>query len=182
MLHDLALLLPLLFGHVLFLVEHALIRLAVTTTQTIPQGRVLAIIIIESQVVDTVAGGAIDDGVVRHELAIVDQDGPEVDKDEEQNKRHFLQGEKEGKDVVGDGLGEAVEGVEGVGGEGSGHDPLVVRLVKTLVDERVMQPAMDPVDAEIGKHDEEGELEPIIGGKWGVVDQIVEFGPAAHLE
>lgn len=119
------------------------------------------------------ASGAIDHRVVRYELAVMDQDGPEVDKDEEQNKGHFLQGKEEGEDMVGDGLGEAVERVEGVGGKGRGHDPFVVWLVKTLVDERVVQPAMDPVDAEIGKHDEEGKLEPIVRLEWGVVGQIV---------
>lgn len=82
MLHDLALLLPLLLGHVLLLVEHALVRLAVAATQAIPQSRVLSIIVVECQVVDTVAGGAIHDGIVRHKFPIMDQDGPKVDKDE----------------------------------------------------------------------------------------------------
>lgn len=84
--------------------------------------------------------------------------------------------------MVGHGLGETVERVEGVGGEGGGHNPLVVRLVQTLVDERMVQPTVDPVDAEIGEHDKEGELEPVVGRERGVLDHVVELGPAAHLE
>lgn len=40
--------------------------------------------------------------------------------------------------MIRDRLREAVEGMEGVAGVRRGHDPLVVRLVKVLVDEREM--------------------------------------------
>lgn len=41
---------------------------------------------------------------------------------------------------------------------------------------------MDPVDTEIGEHDEEGKLDPVVGGKRCVVGHVVELSPAAHLE
>lgn len=182
LLHFPALLLPLGLGHVLRLVEHALIRLAVAAAQAVPEGGVLAVVVVEGQVVDAVAGGAVDDGVVRHELAVVDQDGPEVDKDEQEDVAHLLQGEEQGEDVVGEGLGEAVERVEGVGGVRGGHDPLVVRLVQVSVDQRVVQPAVNPVDAEVGEENEEGILEPVVGGEGGLVGAVVELGVAADLE
>ena len=52
-----------------------------------------------------------------------------------------------------------VQRVECVGCERRGHDPLVVRLVKSLVDSFVVETTVNPVDAEIGKGNEEGELE-----------------------
>lgn len=36
-------------------------------------------------------------------------------------------------------------------GEGRRHDPFVVGFMQSLVDQRMMQPAMDPVYAEIGE-------------------------------
>lgn len=49
--------------------------------------------------------------------------------------------------------------MESVRGERRGHDPLVVRLVQLLVEHRVVQGTVDPVDEEVGEADEEGELE-----------------------
>lgn len=124
---------------------------------------------------NAVAGGAVQHGVVRHVLAVVDEDGPEVHKDEQGDVGQLLQREHEGEDVVGEALREAVERVEGVAREGSGHDPLVVRLVEVLVDAREMQPAVDPVDAEVGEEDEEWELRPVIPLPWAIFCQVVEF-------
>lgn len=42
------------------------------------------------------------------------------------------------------------------------HDPLVVWLVERLVDCRVVQTPVDPVDAEIGKGDEYWELQVVV--------------------
>lgn len=45
--------------------------------------------------------------------------------------------------------------------KGRGYDPLVVRLVQHLVDERVMETTVDSVDEEVGEGNEERELEDI---------------------
>ena len=47
-----------------------------------------------------VACGAVDDGAVGDVLAIVDEDGPDVDEDEEGDVGDFLEREEEREDVV----------------------------------------------------------------------------------
>lgn len=181
LLHLLALLLPLCLGHVLLLVEHGLVGLAVATAKSVPESGVLTIVVVEGQVVDRVASSAVDDRVVAHKLAIVNQNCPEVDEYEQADEGDLLQRENEDEDVVWHTLSEAVERVEGVGGEWGGHDPLVVRLVQTLVDERVVKTSVDPVDAEVGKHEEQWELDPIVQGERSFVGLVVEFAVSADL-
>lgn len=76
-----------------------------------------------------VACGAVDDGAVGDVFAVVDEDGPEIDEGEEEDVGVFIEREEEGVDVVWDGLGPAVDGVEGVRGVGCRHDPFVVWFV-----------------------------------------------------
>lgn len=127
-----------------------------------------------------VAGGAVDDGRVGDVFAVVDEHRPEIDEDEEGDVGEFLEREDEGEDVVGEALGEAVHWVERVAGERRGHDPFVVRFVQRLVHPWVVQPSVDPVDAEIGEADEEGELQDVVQGErcvgWGVVELRVATG------
>lgn len=40
---------------------------------------------------------------------------------------------------------------------------------------------MYPVDAKVGKDDEEGELQPVVRRKGGGVEAVVALGVAAHL-
>jgi hypothetical protein len=40
---------------------------------------------------------------------------------------------------------------------------------------------VDPVDAEVGEEDEEGELNDVVGGKGGSGGNIVEFGVASDF-
>ena len=42
------------------------------------------------------------------------------------------------------------------------HDPLVMRFMQLLVDQRVVQAPVDPIDAEVGEEDEQGKLEEVI--------------------
>jgi len=181
---------PLVGSHLGLLDEELSVGLAVRTTETVPQGGELAVVVVEVQVVHGVAGGAVDDGRVGDVLAVVDHDGPDLDEGEEGDVGELLQGEDEGEEVVGDGLGEAVERVEGVGGEGCGHDPLVVRLVQALVEELAVQGAVDPVDAEVGEGQEDGELDPVPGaaeegekrvGELGVGGGVVDEAEAADF-
>lgn len=106
-----------------------------------------------------VASGAVDDWVIRVELAVVDQNGPDLDEGEEGDVCELLEGKEEGEDVVWHALRPAVKWVEGVAGEGRGQNPLVVRLVETLVDGRNVETAVNPVDAKVGEHEEERELQ-----------------------
>lgn len=106
-----------------------------------------------------VASSAVDDWVIRVELAVVDQDRPDLDEGEEGDVCELLEGEEEGEDVVWHALRPAVKRVEGVAGEGRGQDPFVMRLVEALVDGWDVETAVNPVDAKVGEHEEEGKLQ-----------------------
>ena len=88
--------------------------------------------------VHRVACCAIDNGRVSNILSIVDHDGPDVDEGEECYVCELLEREDKREEMVRDGLSEAVQGVEGMGCERRGHDPLMVRLVQSLVDRGVV--------------------------------------------
>ena len=110
-------------------------RVPVGAAQPVPQREVLAVVVVEEEVVVGVVGGAVDDlrqGAGDAVVAVVDGDGPDVDEDVEGQVEHLVQGEEEGVDVVGETLHEAVHRVKGVAGKGRGDLPDVVRLVKQL--------------------------------------------------
>ena len=108
------------------------------------------------------ASSAIDDGVVRDIFAIMDHDGPEIDKDEEQDIGKLLNWEHKGIHVIRKPLSETIKGMESVGGIGSWHNPLVVRLMQPLVDQWMVQVSVDPVDAVVREAEKEGELKEIV--------------------
>jgi hypothetical protein len=58
----------------------------------------------------------------------------------------------------------------------------VVCLVQPLVDERVVQAAVNPVDEKVGKADEERELQPVVPPAGPVGRRIVYLGVATHFE
>jgi len=162
MLHLSGLAVPLV-GRVLgLLLEELLVGHSVRSSQTVPERRVLAVVVVEVQVVHGVARRAVQDRAVGYVLAIVDQDGPDVDEGEERDVGEFLERKDEWEDVVWDALGEAVEWVEGVRCVRRWHDPFVVRLVETLVDHWMVQAAVDPVDAEVGEDEEEWQLQQVV--------------------
>jgi len=101
--------------------------------------------------------GSIDDvlqPVTGDHIRIVDEHRPNVHGNEQSKMKMFLNGEDVGEDVVGERLEVAVEWVESVCGEGGGYDPLVVWLVDVFVEERVVFPSMNPVDAVISEEKE----------------------------
>ena len=63
-----------------------------------------------------------------------------------------------------------------------GHNPLVVRLMKALVNERVVEVAMDPVDAEVGKEQEDRELSDCVPQSWTLIDGIVKLAVATNFK
>lgn len=114
-------------------------RVPVGASQAVPQREVLAVIVLEEEVVVRVVSRAVDgtrqsagDAVV----AVVDRDGPDVDENVEGQVEHLVEGEEEGVDVVREALHEAVDRVKGVAGKGTGDLPEVVRFVKQLLGER----------------------------------------------
>lgn len=125
---------------------------------------------------------AIHDRILGDVLAVVDDDRPHLHEREQQHVRGLLQGEDEGEDVVRQALREAVERVERDGRERGRHDPPVVRLVVAAVDGRVVQRAVDPVDARVGEGEEERELRGVVPAPRPVGAGVVELAVAAHLE
>lgn len=160
-LHFLGLSLPLFIAHFGLLGEQLVVWLAVAATKAIPESGELAVVIVEVQVVHRVASGAVDDRAVSHVFTIVNHNGPNLDESEESDIGKLLEWEEENEEVVWHTLRITVERVESVRGVRCWHDPLVVRLVKTSVKDRVVQSAVNPVDAEIGEHEEHRELQVV---------------------
>ena len=83
--------------------------------------------------------------------------------------------------MIGERLGEPVQGVEGMRGEWRRHDPLVMRLVQVLVHPWVVQAPVDPVYEAVGKEDEERELGNVIPTAGTVSGGIVQVAVSTHL-
>ena len=112
--------------------------------------------------VNGVAGGSVDDGVVGDKFTVVDHDGPDVDEGEQTNVCELVEGENEWENVVWHTLRVAVKRVECVGCEWSWHNPLVVWLVEVLVDQRVVKSTVDKVDEEVGEEQEQRDLQKVV--------------------
>ena len=56
-----------------------------------------------------------------------------------------------------------------------------MRLVQPPIDERVVQAAVDPVDAEVGEEQEDGELEDVVPEARAVRSVVVQLAEAADL-
>ena len=64
--------------------------------------------------------------------------------------------------MVGYTLSEAIHGMEGVAGVWSRHNPLVMRLMQRLVKFGMVQAPVNPVDAQIGEGNKQGELKEVV--------------------
>lgn len=78
-------------------------------------------------------------------------------------------------------LRPTIQGVEGMRREGARHNPLVMGLVEGLVNQRVVQAAVNPVDAEIGEGDKKRKLEDAIVRERLFVDGVVQLGVSPNL-
>ena len=82
LLHLFGLFVPLLLAHLERWLEHGRVGLAIAASEAVPDGGVLAKVVVEVEVVGGVTGSAVNDRVVGNVLAVVDQDCPEVDEQE----------------------------------------------------------------------------------------------------
>ena len=149
--------------HLLHLIERpiALVHGRVTerAPYAVPQRQVLAVVVVIVDVMVHVVGRAVDERLQRLRdtvVAVVYRDRPHVDEKIEDQVDELVHREEEHVDVVRETLSEAVQGMEGVTGERARDLPLVVWLVY-LVDERMVQPPVDPVDDKVSEHDERHE-------------------------
>lgn len=175
LLHLFGLPLPLFLPHLRLLIKPLLVWFSIASTQPIPQRRELTVVEVKIQMVCTVARSSVYYRAVGIVFAVVDEDRPDVDEDEKGDVCEFLQREEEWEEVIGYGLRKAVKRVEGVRGIRCRHDPFVVWFVQCLVDARVMQAAVDPVDETIREQDEERKLEQIVPGERSIGWLVVEF-------
>lgn len=182
LLHLRALLLPFILAHLQLLSEQLVVWLAVAAAKPIPQRSELAIIVVEIEMVHCVARSAIDNRRISDVLAVVDKDCPDIDENKQEDVGEFLQGEEKREDVIGHALQVAVHWVEGMRSVRRRHDPLVVRLVEALVDERVVQAAVDPVDEEVGEGNEDGELQIVVPESGPLGGGVEHFGVATHFQ
>lgn len=97
-------------------------------------------------------GRAIDVGlqhIGNTEITIVNGHGPDVDNEVESQIEVFVEWEEECVYVIRGALQETINRMEGKAGIRRWHLPLVMWLVDVFVDERYVQPAMDPVDQQV---------------------------------
>lgn len=128
-----------------------------------------------------VTSSAVDDFGVHGVFAVMDQHCPDVHHHEQANVGKLLQRKNEGEDVVRYALRKTVQWMESVAGEGRGNDPFVMRLMKLLVDEGVMQATVNPVDERVCKKEEERELENVVPPPWSLGGCVINLGIAAYF-
>lgn len=133
------------------------VRLSIRPSSPVRPSEVLSIVDGEIQVVKGVMCRPIDDvlqPVTGNHIRVVNEHRPNVHGDKKGEVEVFLDREDVGEDVIGEGLEVAVDWVESVCGEGCGYDPPVVWFVNVLVDQRVVFPSMNPINAVISANEE----------------------------
>ena len=115
----------------------------------------------------------------------MDHDRPYLYKHEKRKVGELLEREDKREDVVGQALAEAVYRMESMACERARHDPLVMRLVDMLVDQRVVKPTVYPVNAKVREDEEERELEHVVPSThtpWRVSRQgVIDLAVSAHF-
>jgi hypothetical protein len=72
--------------------------------------------------------------------------------------------------------------MESVTGVRRWHNPLVVRLVEMLVNQGVVQITVNPINAKVGKNQEQWKLRKVVPKTGALFGGVVEFAVAANLE
>ena len=93
----------------------------------------------------------------------------------------LLQREDERENEVWHTLSESIQRMKRMARVWRGHYPLVVRLMQSLVNLRVVQTSVDPIYEKVGEGHEKGDLYVIVKGEGGVGRSIVEFGVASDF-
>ena len=78
-------------------------------------------------------------------------------------------------------LRKPIKRMKGVARIWSRHDPFMMGFMQRLIDQRMVQSTMDPIDEEIREADEEWELENVVQGEWSIRRAIVEFCQATDF-
>ena len=113
--------------------------------------------------------------------ALTYKNRPEIDENKKRDICELLQWEDVRKNMIRYTLGKAVQRMESVARIRSGHNPLMMRFMQRLVDHRMVQTPVDPVDEEVREADEKGELDNIVERERCVRGRIVKFGVTADF-
>jgi hypothetical protein len=87
--------------------------------------------------------------MARNHVAVVNEDGPNLDTNEEDQVQVSLHWANENEDMVWQRLHEPIKWVKSQRSPGRGNNPFVVWLVDVFVHARVMFQTMNPVDGNI---------------------------------
>lgn len=79
-------------------------------------------------------------------------------------------------------LAPTIKGMESMRRKGTGHDPLMMWLVESLVNPGVMKTPVNPVDTEISEDQEERELQYVVEWERSLIQAVVQFGVTTNLE
>lgn len=83
--------------------------------------------------------------------------------------------------MVRNALSPAIQRVERITSVRRGYDPFVMRLVESLVDHRVVQSTVNPVDAKVRKRDKQRILDVVVERIRGLCREIVELGESLRF-
>lgn len=85
--------------------------------------------------------------------SLTDKNRPDIDENKERDISKLLKREDEWEHVVWHTLCKAIQRMKGMAGIWGWHYPLVMGLVQRLVNFRMVQPPVNPVDAQVRKAD-----------------------------
>ena len=150
----------------------------VGSTDAVPDGRVLSVVVAEVHVVNGVVASAVQERATKVDL-VVDADGPYVDAEEHCQEQPVVNREQIDGDVVRDPLTEPVHRVERVAAVRRGVAVRVVGLVDQFVNKWMVQATVRPVHQAVGEGKEgaetEDEVNPTI-----LVNVLVDFAVATE--
>ncbi len=112
---------------------------------------------------------------------LTDEDCPDIDENEERDISKLLKREDEWEHVVWHTLCKPIQRMKRMAGIWGWHDPLVMGLVQRLVDFRMVQAPVNPVDAQVRKADKQGELHNVVQRKGSIRRSVIKFAVTAHF-
>lgn len=84
--------------------------------------------------------------------------------------------------MIGHTLAEPIQWMKRIASIWRRHDPSVMGLVQSLINQRMMQSTVNPVNREIGEEHEEAELCVVVPSAGTIFGSIVELSVAADFK
>ena len=109
-----------------------------------------------------------EDQARRKELRLTDKHSPEINEYKQGHIGKLLQRKQEWIQMIRHALRETIHWMEGMTREWRWHNPLMVRLMQCLVNQRMVQSTMDPINTQIRENNEQRKLQDVIESEWSV--------------